>query len=242
MLTSGSINDFISKDCTMNNQNINFINNPIGYLNNNAVNHRWFDEHVQRANNGNAPIAEIAAVNLLPNAKQGNFDLQSVVAPLGGRPQVKFAVINDIPAMDTPLTAYWCPYVNGNGIPGFVDVPRRNPAYKFIFTAAMNGCAFIITDSPLGGGHFRVYHHQHPGTAVIDNLILAATPNIITTFGFSQYGNGALLGANLPVAFNFLYYRNGGWVIVSHATSMDALTGQVRIDPAKPLLVVDTNV
>lgn len=226
----------------MNNRNINFINDPIGYLNNNTVNHRWFDEHIQRRNLGNAPLAETAAVNLLPIAKMGNFDFQPTAGAPGGRPQVKFATINNNPTMDAALTAYWCPYVNGNGIPGFVDVPRTNPTYNFVFTAAMNGCAFIITDSPLGGGHFRVYHHQHPGTAAIDNLILAATPNIITTFGFDQYGNGALAGLNLPVAFNFLYYRNGGWVIVSQATKMNAHTGVVEIDNTRQLLVADTNV
>lgn len=224
----------------MNNRNINFVNNPIGFLNNNTVNHRWFDEHIQRLNNGNAPLADQNSVRMLPLAKVGSFDMQPVAGG-GGRPQVQFAPIPNYPVMDVLLQGYWCPYVHGLGLPGFVDVPRLNPAHRFVFTAAMNGCAFIVTDSPLGGGHFRVYHHQHPGNAGINAQIAAVTPNVLSVFAFADYGNAAPPGG-LPVAFNFLYYRNARWVIVSHSTAMNPATGAIAHDPAMPLLVVDANV
>ncbi|WP_431689015.1 hypothetical protein [Hahella sp. NBU794] len=226
----------------MDNRNTQFISDPIAFLNNNTINHRWFDEHIQRRNNNpqGVSMAERAAVDLLPYTKMGSFDLQPAATPVGGRRQSRFAVIHDHPANDSALTGYWCPYVNGAGLPGFVDVPRHNPQHRFVFTAAMNGCAFFITESPLGGAYFRVYHHQHPGNVGVNNLISAVTPNVISVFDFSQYGNDNLPGLNLPVAFNFLYYRNSGWVVVSHATAMDAHTGVVRFDPAKPTLVADT--
>jgi hypothetical protein len=218
----------------MNLRNINFINNPIGFLNNNTINHRWFDEHAQAQ--GQAPLAEREAVRVMDLAKFASFDLKPTATPA----QVKFGVVSNQPVMDAPLQGYWCPYRNGNGLPGFVDVPRRNPDHKFVFTAAMNGCAFIITSSPLGGGYFRVYHHQHPGSAGINALIMAATPNVITVFPFEEYGNPHAAG--LPVAFNFLYYRNGGWVIVSQSTLMVPLTGVITRDAVMPILITGANV
>lgn len=217
----------------MNYQNTNFINNPIGFVNNQTINHRWFDEHAQAQ--GQAPLAEREAVRVMDLAKTASFDLK----PSGTPGQVKFGVVPNYPTMDMPLLGYWCPYRNGNGLPGFVDVPRRNPERKFVFTAAMNGCAFIITNSPVAG-HFRLYHHQHPGSATVNALITQATPNVITVFPFEEYGNPNAAG--LPVAFNFLYYRNGGWVIVSQSTVMAPGTGVITRDAMKPIVVTSANV
>ena len=185
-------------------------------------------------------LGDAACVKMLDFLKAGQFDLQPVAAPLAPRPQVQFRPISNPAVMDVALTAYWCPYINGVVMPGFVDVPRRNPAHKFVFTAAMNGCAFIIADS-LVAGSFRVYHHQHPGNVVISALITAQTPNIVSMFTFADYGHANPPGG-LPVAFNFLHYRNVSWSIISHSTVMHPHTGAITHDPAQPLIITAANV
>jgi hypothetical protein len=75
-----------------------------------------------------------------------------------------------------PITGYYFPYLSppaaaesirkGWGIAdmGQVDFPRTDPAYDFIFTGAMNGCAIVITESPQGDGHYRIYHYPNVST------------------------------------------------------------------------------
>jgi hypothetical protein len=66
-----------------------------------------------------------------------------------------------------PVMGYYCPFLTGKPDTidkiGFVDIPRRNPQYRFTFTGGMNGCALVVAESPAGAQFLRVYHYQNPG-------------------------------------------------------------------------------
>jgi hypothetical protein len=115
----------------------------------------------------------------------------------------------------TGIDGYWVPYKPGTGLPGYADVKRRNPPTPFVFTGGMNGCAFFVTDSPLGATYMRVYHHQHPGSDAITRRILDVGQPIISIHSFDDYGGAELPYGVNPVAFNFMYYRNSTWNYVS---------------------------
>lgn len=73
------------------------------------------------------------------------------------------------PEDDPPVQGYWAPYlttpVQSINDLGYVDVPKRNVAYSFIFTGAMNGCHLVVARCPDISKrltHFRVYHYQSP--------------------------------------------------------------------------------
>jgi len=133
------------------------------------------------------------------------------------------------------VDAYWVPYHAGGGLPGHCDVPRGNPASNFVFTAGMNGCAFVITDSPKGAGYMRVYHHQHPNENSVWQAIHNAAQNIISYTDFEDYGGPPLAEGMNPVAFNFLYYRNATWVHVFQPQQFSALSQA----PAQRLIGLD---
>ncbi|BBO81734.1 hypothetical protein DSCO28_23000 [Desulfosarcina ovata subsp. sediminis] len=130
------------------------------------------------------------------------------------------------------IDAYWVPYHAGHGLPGFTDVLRLNPPSKFVFTAGMNGCAFVVTDSPKGVAYMRVYHNQHPNVDSIWNDIHNVGMPVISYSGFEDYGGGALPNGMNPVAFNFLYYRNGTWNYVFQPQAFNALSK----NPARRLI------
>jgi hypothetical protein len=173
--------------------------------------------------------------NIMLNAlKQGNFDLQGD----GLAQQVVLTPVGNVLQGEQPIAAYWCPFVQGNGLPGFVDIPRFNPQYRFVFTAAMNGCALMVTTSPLGPNMIRVYHHQHPGNAGINQLIQAQGQEVISFVSFDDYGN-ANQQVPAPNAFNFLYYRNGGWRFVLQPQTFNMVNHDVALNPAIQPQVLD---
>jgi hypothetical protein len=120
--------------------------------------------------------------------------------------------------------AYWVPYHAGQGLPGWSDVIKVNPPSKFVFTAGMNGCAFVVTDSPKGAAYMRVYHNQHPD----DNGIMQSIHNVgqpvISFSGFEDQGGAPLPQGMNPVAFNCLYYRNGAWNYIFQPQAFNALS------------------
>jgi len=122
------------------------------------------------------------------------------------------------------IEAYWAPYHAGTGLPGFTEVLRKNPPCKFVFTAGMNGCAFVVTDSPKGVAYMRVYHNQHPDSDSVMQDIHNVGQSIISYADFSDYGGGQLKHLHNPLAFNFLYYRNGEWNYVFQPQSFYALS------------------
>ncbi|MBK8975647.1 MAG: hypothetical protein IPM29_06950 [Planctomycetes bacterium] len=192
----------------MQGHNAQFVADPLGYMRGVVVdNVTWFRN-----------IANAGAVGPLNIAKHGQFDLQFV--EMNPERKVLFTVANGPVLGDMPIAAYWCPFLAGNGLPGFVDVPRANPAHPFVFTAAMQGCALVVTDSPAGAGQIRVYHHQHPDNNAVWQQIGAQGQEPVSVLTFDDYGvEGAATNA-----FNFLWYRNAKWnfVTLAHNFNPDA--------------------
>jgi hypothetical protein len=130
------------------------------------------------------------------------------------------------------IDAYWVPYHAGTALPGHCDVLRSNPPVKYVFTAGMNGCAFVVTDSPRGPAYMRVYHHQHPGDATNQRaesrLVWQKIANqgqpILSISSFEDYGGTPAPEGFNPVAFNCLYYRNGTWVYLNQPQQFNALS------------------
>jgi len=199
----------------MQGHNALFVANCLNYLNGVIVdNVNWF----RNVANGGA----LAGVNL---AKFGQFDLM----PSGINPaRTQFRVAPPPPIIgDAGIAGYWCPFLQGNGLPGWVDLPRVNPASNFMFTPAMQGCALVVTNP--GGGNIRVYHHQHPedthiAAAAIWGAINHLNHPIISILEYNDYGTAGLHG-NAPNAFNFLYYRNATWNYVTQAHTLDNVVG-----------------
>jgi hypothetical protein len=137
----------------MNGKNISFLSNPIQFLQDNIVN---------MAELLGADMVSINSnLNLINNSKDGVFDFQewkgNVKLRFLGSAAGGATVVND-----TGVLAYYCPFNGGNqSPPGWVDIPRATALHRFVFTPTMNGCAFVITDSPTPNC-FRVHHHQHP--------------------------------------------------------------------------------
>jgi hypothetical protein len=166
--------------------------------------------------------ALVSAANALGSCR---LDFEPIGGVLGFA--VKTVQVQMIP--HGGIEGYWAPYHAGHGLPGFTEVLRQNPPTNFVFTAGMNGCAFVVTDSPKGPAYMRVYHNQHPDVASIWNDINAVGMPVISYSGFQDYGGGALPHGMNPVAFNFLYYRNGTWNYIFQPQSFNALSK----DPAQ---------
>ena len=198
----------------MQGHNALFIGNWDSYLRNVIVdNVSWF-------RNIGANNAQINGLNV---PKAGAFDLMpSGIAP--PRVQFRIAPVGGVIG-DVGIGAYWCPFVQGAGLPGWVDLPLHQPAHNFMFTAAMQGCALVVTQSPVAN-HMRVYHHQHPDTAnngVWTALHTVGQP-VISILDYPDYGQAGLNG-NAPNAFNFLFYRNGNWSYVTQAHILTNVMG-----------------
>ena len=199
----------------MQGHNALFTGNFATYLNGVIVdNVSWFRN---MANNG--------AVVGLGVPKAGQFDL----LPTGINPsrvQFRIAPVGGIIG-DAAIGAYWCPFDSGGELPGWVDLPMHNPAHNLMFTMAMQGCALVVTGSPLAN-HFRVYHHQHPdmshAAAAVWGAIHAQGQPVISVYTFDDYGLAGLNG-NAPNAFNFLLYRNGNWNYVTQAHTLTNVMG-----------------
>lgn len=196
-----------------------FRQDPFAFINTYTVDIKtWFEGLMRRAGGGGFEGALLQAAN---TAKVGRFDLAPVGGFLGWG-------IHTVEVRMTPhggIDAYWVPYHAGLGLPGYADVPRINPVTPFVFTAGMNGCAFVVTTTPGGGGHsLRVYHNQHPNNHSIWNQIHAVGQPVVSYVDFNDYGGGALDPGMNPVAFNFLYYRNGTWNYVFQPQAFNALS------------------
>jgi hypothetical protein len=113
---------------------------------------------------------------------------------------------------------------------GFVDVPRQNPDYNFVFTGSMQGCHLIITECPDDVNKFRVWHYQSPGDYprftpshwpgavnrtgfpaqhIYDWLSADQRPGLIGDFYGGNLGNPQEV-----FAFNFLYWDGAHWWLV----------------------------
>ncbi len=190
----------------MNGANSQFVISPENFLRANVVNNiRWFSEAGRAVG-----FASNGALHRANAEKKAIFDLKGMGVNDGKR-VYDLCLWDGGTLMDTAIDAYWCPFIQGNVLPGYVDVPRRNPVKKFVFTPAMNGCAFVVTESPDRDGWLRVYHNQHPQLRSVTDLIRNnSNGSLISYFAFDDYG------VNVdPNAFNFLHYRNSNWTYIS---------------------------
>jgi hypothetical protein len=165
--------------------------------------------------------------NPLTGNKKGQFDLE-FTGNLTSK-VVSFRIADVSVKSDIAIDAYWCPFISGGGLPGWVDLPLEKPAYKFMFTAAMQGCALVVTTSPTPK-HIRVYHHQHPEKI----SKYSASPQIwkaIEEVGQKQvsildYEKYSVKGqTNVTNAFNFLAYKNERWSYVTQSHFIENLIG-----------------
>lgn len=205
-----------------------FTTDPFGFIKTYTVDIKtWFENLMRSATTQTRTDAMYK--EFVERQKVGAMNLEPVGGLLGfGVDTVEFQFAR----VGAGIDAYWVPYHAGEGLPGWADVPRRNPTHPFVFTAGMNGCAFVVTDSPLGGAYMRVYHNQHPDNQNVWQSIHGAGRPIISIANFDEYGGGPLGHGINPVAFNFLYYRNSGWNYVFQPQSFNALS----LAPARRLV------
>ena len=84
----------------------------------------------------------------------------------------------------------------------------------------------------------RVYHHQHPDSAHINNLIKAQGQTVISSISASDYcHNDQKIPA--PNAFNFLFYKEGKWKYAVQPQTFNMLTHDVALNPGMPAKVVN---
>jgi hypothetical protein len=195
--------------------NQQFVTNPIGFINNYSVDvMTWFEGLVRTISDETLLGKGLVSMN---NRKGwGFFDLEPVGGLLGhGISTVEMRMAYG------GLDAYWVPYHSGLGLPGYAEVKRISPDHPFVFTPGMNGCAFVVTDSPKGPAYMRVYHNQLPSDASVWQDIHGQGRPVISFAGPDDYIPGEL-GNRMPIAFNFLYYRNGGWNYVFQPQAFNA--------------------
>lgn len=186
----------------MHGANGSFVARPKVFLETNVVdNINWLREAGKPVDTVNRRLVFMADA-----LKEANFDLVCGKDSQGMR-VYDLRLCCDRTDNDVPIRAYWCPFVQGDVLPGYVDIPRKNPEYQFLFTPAMNGCSFDITDSPNGADMMRVYHNQHPDSKSIKREI---GKDPISTFSFDEYGT-----KSNPNAFNLMQYRDDGWHYIS---------------------------
>jgi hypothetical protein len=159
---------------------------------------------------------------------------------------------------EDPILGYWFPYKFGDpqhhSDMGFVDVPKKNPEYPFVFTGSMCGCHLVITDSPvdkIAKTHFRVWHYQSPesnpiytpeqwdmggkgfpGNTVFDWLSFARFEGIHKKHDVYGGDPGKIEEA---FGFNFLRYFEGEWFLNSQPLKCpDAKKYDLKLYKKKP--------
>ncbi|MER6417116.1 hypothetical protein ABT273_39900, partial [Streptomyces humidus] len=132
---------------------------------------------------------------------------------------------HDVPAVGGPETyvaAHYVPYLRGSTTNaevnvGHADVPvRRNESFSpdFVFTAAMNGCALVLTDGAREDT-FTVWHYQSPNGA-INGAAAEAFRTVrrpLEWFGHEQYMSANPEG--MPEVTNILWRGPEGWKVLS---------------------------
>jgi len=231
----------------MNGLNKLFMDNPVWFLQKVCVDN-------QAMQLGNAGAKTLSNLN---QWKKGWFDL----VPVGANSSNKVTLTNASPWSDhkvigdEPIKAYWCPFFNGGDLPGWVDVERVKPLHRFVITAAMQGCCFAITDSPISAKYFRVFHNQHPERgATWQSMQQSGVTRIISTLAYEDYGNPSGADGGMTNAFNLLWRPPGkAWSYISQSNrfvpSAASATNRsykptvaIERDLAKPILDLPTGV
>jgi len=189
----------------VNGLNLRFLAGPAAFLGSYTVDNKTCQQ-------GNQAALDITTLNI---AKLGSFDFQrsGFTGPVMFRP-VRGATMVEAYKSDGAIAAYWCPFLAGGNLPGYVDIPRQAPKYKLILTAAMQGCAFVACEGPTAA-EFRVYHNQHPGTQAVEYAIDQASPVRISSLDYADY---AVESEEATNAFNLMYLTDEGhWVFLSQS-------------------------
>lgn len=214
----------------MNGMNKLFMDDPIWFLNRICVDNKQMQE-------GNSGASNLVRLNA---SKWGVFDL----VPVSGGRKVVLTYASPMSGHnvvgDVPIIAYWCPFLAGGGLPGYVDIPRTNPPRRFMFTAAMQGCALVVTRTPNSTTTFRVFHNQHPEQASTWQAMAGqGLTGVISNLGYTDYGNPSGPDGGMTNAFNILWRKPGrAWSYVSQSNQFVPLpTGTlIERDLAKPIL------
>jgi hypothetical protein len=196
----------------MNGMNQLFTNDPVSFLGRVCV-----DNKAEQFRTDGLNVADLLALN---GAKSGSFDFDSadpnvnIMIATGRTVSIRRVCATHPVVKDTAIQAYWCPFLAGaaNQI-GWVDVPRRAPQHGFIFTAAMQGCCYVVTNSPASPQCFRVWHNQHPTeTASWQTINASGATTVYSQLTYEQYGG------DLVNAFNILWRPKGrAWCYVSQS-------------------------
>ncbi|MFD4560726.1 protein-glutamine glutaminase family protein [Streptomyces sp. NPDC058469] len=133
-----------------------------------------------------------------------------------------------VPAVRGPgnyVAAHYVPYLPGSTTDpeaniGHADIPVRGGegfSPDFVFTAAMNGCALVVTEGTREGA-LTVWHYQSPNGAINGAAaeVFRGERRPLEWFGFRDYmWNPDPKG--LPEATNMLWRGPDGWEILSQA-------------------------
>ncbi len=134
------------------------------------------------------------------------------------------------PKADTLIHAYWVPYRShgqqGHGIGNvpYVDLPTNAPLYNIMFTGAMNGCSLVVTD-PGTPNTIRVWHDSMHEANTFNGL------NVVARLDFdnASFNSPHFYGdATNPASFNFLYFNNNHWYVVSQPHTVVSWAASLR--------------
>ncbi len=209
----------------MRGNNTSFRADPTGYISRTAIN-----------SVSGFQVAALGAmgrqrVSLLNALGEGQFDLRNGAQPGG----VTFVPSGDYSENggEQAISAYWCPFIQGNSEVGSIEIPAHAPEHSFLFTAAMNGCSLQVVPAP--GGRLRVFHNQHPHNANLTNIVTnQGQREIIAELNYADYGNED--AAAVSNAFCFMYYTNNRWHLIAQPQTI-AADLSVSINPGIPPVV-----
>jgi hypothetical protein len=125
-------------------------------------------------------------------------------------------------AKESAIHCYWVPYrshgVQGSGIANvpYVDLPTANPTYNIMLTGAMNGCSLVVTQPANVANTIRVYHDSKHEANTFNGITVSARLDFDQQSFNSPYFYG---DASNPTSFNFMYFKNGHWWVVSQPQS-----------------------
>jgi hypothetical protein len=152
-----------------------------------------------------------------------------------------------VAAETTYLRAAYVPYLTKKASDpetdvGHVDVriERSDEEFSpdFVFTAAMNGCAFTVTGAA-DGDSFTAWHYQSPGSNRQEASRFRSELSPSDWFGAEEYDSGDHPG--LFEVTNLMWRpADGGWKILSQEVDMSAMDmndARIRRFRSRPLVL-----
>ena len=198
--------------------NTSFCKDPVAFTNSWVVNLTQLMPFTIATTTGEVSLINNTKSAVFDFAKKGFFSSQAMFTYIKGTEKI---------ANDVGVLGYFCPFNQGTATPGWVDVPRHLALHRFVFTPTMNGCAFVITNSPTAGC-FRVHHHQHPGPGEVAMAGGGVELDRLAVAEYSPHGDDTvtlLTQKKLFGCFNFLRHDGTRWKFVSQRNQF-SLTDQ----------------